>query len=285
MREERLRTDDHSRDSAGLTHVYPVLSRRAGGLSVGINLNPNRACNWRCVYCQVPGLVRGSAPEIDGKLLERELRGLLTEVRQGDLLERRLPPEARRLVDVAFSGDGEPTTARGLADIVRRVGRVLAEHGLAGSLPVRLITNGSRMLEPPVQEALEVLAGLGGEVWFKLDRATREGRARINDVRGDPERVLEQLAACASRCPTWLQTCMFRFDGEDPPEEELVAWLELVERALAQGVRLEGVLLYGLARPSLQPEAPRLERLPLEWLDAFAERIRARTGLAVRVSE
>ena len=59
----RLTVTDHSRDSAGMTYVYPVVSRRAGGVSVGINLNPNNACNWACVYCQVPDLARGTAPE------------------------------------------------------------------------------------------------------------------------------------------------------------------------------------------------------------------------------
>jgi hypothetical protein len=60
-----LKTEDHSRDSAGMRYVYPVVSRRAGGVSVGINLNPNNACNWRCIYCQVPGLTRGGPPPID----------------------------------------------------------------------------------------------------------------------------------------------------------------------------------------------------------------------------
>ncbi|GIS62123.1 MAG: hypothetical protein CM1200mP2_43480 [Planctomycetaceae bacterium] len=33
--------------------VYPVLSRRSHGLSVGINLNPDKICNFDCIYCQV----------------------------------------------------------------------------------------------------------------------------------------------------------------------------------------------------------------------------------------
>src|SRR5258706_11378459 len=107
-----LTTDNHDRDSAGMTYVYPVVSRRAGGVSVGINLNPNNACNWRCVYCQVPGLVFGNAPAIDLALLETELRGFLQEALHGDWMERCVPEEARRLSDVAFSGNGEPTSSR-----------------------------------------------------------------------------------------------------------------------------------------------------------------------------
>jgi DNA repair photolyase len=72
--------ENHDRDSTGMRYVYAVISRRAGGVSVGINLNPNNACNWRCVYCQVPDLVRGSRPAIDLPQLERELRELLREL-------------------------------------------------------------------------------------------------------------------------------------------------------------------------------------------------------------
>ena len=72
-----LGPEDHDRAAAGLAYVYPVVSRRAEGVSVGVNLNPNDACNWRCVYCQVPGLIAGNAPKIDLELLEVELREFL----------------------------------------------------------------------------------------------------------------------------------------------------------------------------------------------------------------
>jgi wyosine [tRNA(Phe)-imidazoG37] synthetase (radical SAM superfamily) len=53
--------------------VYPVWSRRAQGISIGINLHPNRCCNWRCIYCQAPGLKRGRSPTISIEKLEQEL--------------------------------------------------------------------------------------------------------------------------------------------------------------------------------------------------------------------
>jgi len=46
MNSPQLTIHNHNRDSAGYAYVYPVVSRRAGGVSVGINLNPNNACNW-----------------------------------------------------------------------------------------------------------------------------------------------------------------------------------------------------------------------------------------------
>src|SRR5947207_1534982 len=114
----QLTTRDHDRDRFGSTYIYPVLSRRAHGLSIGINLNPNKACNWRCVYCQVPGLVAGMAPPIDVAQLERELRALLEEVVRGDWLARHLPEGSRELRDLALSGDGESTSAEEFPEVV-----------------------------------------------------------------------------------------------------------------------------------------------------------------------
>ncbi|HEX6885582.1 MAG TPA: radical SAM protein [Planctomycetota bacterium] len=278
----RLSTGDHARDAAGLLYVYPVVSRRSGGLSIGINLNPNKACNWRCVYCQVEGLVRGKGPAIDLVRLERELRGFLAEVLHGDWLVRHAPPEARKLNDIAFSGDGESTSSPDFAAAVEVVRRVRAELGLEASVKLVLITNGSLVHQRAVQTGLSALGARNGEVWFKLDRATDEGMRAVNDVAPGMARVRTNLRLCCSLAPTWIQTCVFARGGEGPSEPELAAYLELVRAHLREGPPPLGVLLYGLARPSHQPEAPELARLPEEWLAAFAARIRA-LGLEVRV--
>ena len=129
-----LSTKDHSRDSAGLTYVYPVISRRSGGLSIGINLNPNNACNWRCVYCQVPNLARGAAPDIDEKRLGDELRGLLNEILTGDFYHRfQIPAEQRVIKDVAISGNGEPTSCKTFDRIVEAIGAIRRPGLLGGS--------------------------------------------------------------------------------------------------------------------------------------------------------
>ena len=60
-----LTITDHSRVFNNFTYIYPVVSRRSEGVSLGINLNINNACNWRCVYCQVEGLVRGKPEPIN----------------------------------------------------------------------------------------------------------------------------------------------------------------------------------------------------------------------------
>lgn len=285
-----LTRTNHDRDNAGMTYVYPVVSRRAGGVSVGINLNPNDACNWACIYCQVPNLVRGAAPEIDLVQLENELRTMLTDIVRGDFMERRVPADARRLNDIALSGNGEPTSAKAFPDVIELIGRVMADFGLLGSsdpegkaVKLVLITNGSLADRPRVRDGLRRMAQLNGEVWFKVDRATAAGMRAVNQTRIAPEKQFERLAATARLCPTWLQTCVFATDGAPPGETEQAAYLELVARIRREGVPVQGVLLYGLARPSMQPAASRLSALPAEWLEAFAEKVRA-AGLPVKVS-
>ncbi|MCA1979178.1 MAG: radical SAM protein [Thiobacillus sp.] len=278
-----LTVQNHDRDSADLTYVYPVVSRRAGGVSVGVNLNPNNACNWACVYCQVPNLARGTAPAIDLARLDAELRTLLADILRGDFMQTRVPEGARRLNDIALSGNGEPTSAREFPEVIALIGRVMADFDLAGKVKLVLITNGSLADRPRVQAGLKLMAAMNGEVWFKFDSATPAGMRAINQTRTTPEKQFARLALAARLCPTWLQTCVFALDGAPPAAAEQAAYLEAVARIRREGIPVQGVLLYGLARPSMQPQATRLSALPGGWLDDFAARIRA-AGLPVKVS-
>ena len=105
----------------------------------------------------------------------------------------------------------------------------------------------------------------------------------INQTRIAPDKQFARLATAAQLCPTWLQTCLFALDGAPPSDPEQAAYLAAVDRIRQQQIPVRGVLLYGLARPSMQPQAKRLSALPVAWLEAFAEKIRA-AGLPVKVS-
>jgi wyosine [tRNA(Phe)-imidazoG37] synthetase (radical SAM superfamily) len=273
----------HDRDNMGMTYVYPVVSRRAGGVSVGINLNPNNACNWACIYCQVPNLTRGTAPAIDLSLLERELRSMLTDILQGDFMQTRVPESARRLNDIALSGNGEPTSAKEFPLVVDLIGRIMADFGLVGKIKLVLITNGSLTDRPRVQESLKRMAALNGEVWFKFDSATASGLRRINQTRTLPEKHFARLKLAASICPTWIQTCVFALDGLPPDAAEQEAYLAMISLIKKERIPVQGVLLYGLARPSLQPAAPRLAQLTLDWMENWAKAIR-KAGLPVKLT-
>jgi wyosine [tRNA(Phe)-imidazoG37] synthetase (radical SAM superfamily) len=250
---------------------------------VGINLNPNNACNWACVYCQVPDLTRGAAPEIDLAQLEAELRAMLADLLHGDFMQTRVPEGARRLNDIALSGNGEPTSAKAFPQVIELIGRVMKDFGLLGTIKLVLITNGSLADRPRVQDGLQKMAALNGEVWFKFDSATASGMRCINQTRISPDKQFERLAVAARLCPTWLQTCVFALDGAPPSEAEQAAYLAAVTCIQQKAIPVQGVLLYGLARPSMQPQAGRLSALPAAWLEAFADQIRA-AGLTVKVS-
>jgi len=278
----KLDTTHHDRNVVGMTYVYPVVSRRSGGVSVGINLNVNNACNWRCIYCQVPELKRGSPPPVDLARLEDELHRMLDAIVHGDFMASSVPEGMRRLNDIALSGNGEPTSSAEFPAVLDIVSRQLEKFGLVGQIKVVLITNGSLTHRPYVQAGLAQLGKIGGEVWFKLDRATADGLNRINQTETTPEKVMRNLSICANLCPTWIQSCVFALDRLPPGETEIEAYLAFLNQALASGVPLSGVLLYGLARASTQPEAPHLSPLPDDWLASLAGRIRL-TGLLVQV--
>ncbi len=278
-----LNITDHSRDSVGMTYVYPVVSRRAGGVSVGINLNPNNACNWRCIYCQVPDLKRGTAPKIDLALLELELRTFLHELLHGSFMQKHVPLAARRINDIALSGNGEPTSAKEFEQVIALIAHVRSQFELPQDLKLVLITNGSLINRATVQAGLHHMARLNGEVWFKLDSITLEGRQRINNTHISLKQVNNHLRIAASLCPTWLQTCIFQINGTPPTDKESDAYLRFITRLLEDAVPVKGVLLYGLARPSMQPEAPMLSKVSEAWMQSFAEKIRA-LGLAVKLN-
>jgi len=274
---------NHDRDSANLRYIYPVVSRRAGGVSVGINLNPNNACNWRCIYCQVPDLIRGTAPPVDLAVLENELRDFLHELLNGNFMQNRVPEGARRINDIALSGNGEPTSSAEFRQVIELLARVRNELALPDTIKTVLISNGSLLYRSEVQQGLSEMAKLNGELWFKLDRASEQEMQRVNDTYLRMSKVHDNLITAIALCPVWIQTCWFALDGEPPSRRDEDDYLEFLAGLLRNGHKPQGVLLYTLARPSLQIEAARLAALPEPTLEAFAERIRA-LGLVVKVS-
>jgi len=285
LSENKLNVTDHSRDSAGLRYVYPVISRRAGGVSIGINLNTNNACNWRCIYCQVPDLTRGGPPPVDMARLEQELRQFLHELMHGDFMQTRVPEGVRRINDIALSGNGEPTSAEGFADVIDLVCRLKEELQLPPDIKLVLITNGSLLNRDNVQQGLRRMAQCNGEVWFKLDRASEAGMLQVNDTHVTLDKVRRNLAAAIECCPnTWLQTCWFALDDNAPDKQDEDDYVNFLGSLLKDDIRPQGVLLYTLARASLQPEAPRLRALPHDALENFATRVRG-LGLEVKVAD
>ncbi len=267
-----LSIHDHSRELSGLKYIYSVISRRVGGLSIGVNLNVNNACNWQCIYCEIPNLTRGTPPPIELDVLEQELRFFLNEIINGDYMEKNVSLEDRHLKDIAFSGNGEPTSAEEFPEVISIVKKLLEEFNLLHKIKIRLITNGSLMHQASVIKSVEMLKEMNGEVWFKVDAATEESIKTINQVNLKPHQILERLKNSANVCPTFVQTCIFSINGNGPSEKDINAYIELINEVKSN---IQGVHLYGLARPSLQPQAKNLGRIDEEVLQDIAKELRS----------
>jgi len=265
-----LSIHDHSRELSGLKYIYSVISRRAGGLSIGVNLNVNNACNWQCIYCEIPNLTRGSPPPIELDVLEDELRFFLHEIIHGDYMEKNVAIEDRHLKDIAFSGNGEPTSAEEFPQVILIVKKILEEFNLLHKIKIRLITNGSLMHKESVLEGIQVLAKMNGEVWFKVDAALEENSKVINQVNIKPQQAIDRLKRCSEICPTFVQTCIFTIDNKEPNNKEIDAYIKLIDSAKKS---IKGVHLYGITRPSMQPEAYRLGRVNINVLENIADQL------------
>ena len=265
-----LSIHDHSRELSGLKYIYSVISRRAGGLSIGVNLNINNACNWQCIYCEIPNLTRGSPPPIELDVLEDELRFFLHEIIHGDYMEKNVAIEDRHLKDIAFSGNGEPTSAEEFPQVILIVKKILEEFNLLHKIKIRLITNGSLMHKESVLEGIQVLANMNGEVWFKVDAGLEESTKVINQVNIKPQQAIDRLKRCSEICPTFVQTCIFTIDNKEPNNKEIDAYIKLIDSAKKS---IKGVHLYGIARPSMQPEAYRLGRVNINVLENIADQL------------
>lgn len=280
----RLTICNHDRDIAGLKYIYPVISRRAGGLSIGVNFNINNACNWRCIYCQVPDLQRGNAPEMDFALLEDELRYFVDFVQHGDFYDKfNVAQEQRVIKDIAISGNGEPTSLKEFARAIQLLGEIATGVGVFPNSHFVLITNGSLIHKAEVQAGLKELARFGGEIWFKLDSATAQGRRLINNSAQSQRQMLENLKIATELCTTKLQTCMLHYLNQAWSAPEKQAYLQLLKELRDRKIIIDKIMLYSIARQSFQPEADDLENIERNEMGAFAADIKA-LGYDVSVS-
>jgi wyosine [tRNA(Phe)-imidazoG37] synthetase (radical SAM superfamily) len=265
----------HGRHWRGFHYVYPVISRRAHGLSIGINLNPDLACNLDCVYCQVDRSRPPRAAKVDMETLERELRGIAANY-QGLFSEPEficVPPEYRRLNDIAFSGDGEPTASPLFPDAARLAAAVRRDYKL-NEAKIVVITNACFLSRPKVAETLAFLDENNGEIWAKLDAGTEEGFRRVNRARVVTlQHVLDNILGAARVRPIVIQSLFLRLHGHPPPPEEIAAYLERLHWIGQSGGQISLVQLYTVARRPVEAYAEPLSRDQLEQIAARVREI------------
>ena len=273
----RLDFRDHRRELDRNRFVYAVVSRRARGLSIGVNLNPDKACNFDCPYCQVDRGRPGGPPRVDVGALAGELAALLRGAAAGELWTRppfdTAPPELRRVRDIAFAGDGEPTLAAELPDAAAAARNV--RDALAPGVPLRLLTNATLFHAARVRAALSLF----DELWCKLDAGSEDYFQLVDGTRVPLSRVLENLLLVARERPIVVQSLFLQLAGAGPDDVEIGAWAERLQAIITGGGRIDHVQVYTVAR---RPADDRVTALPPARLEQIAARARA-LGLRAEV--
>ncbi|MCS7238651.1 MAG: radical SAM protein [Thermoguttaceae bacterium] len=282
---ELIRTfvSNHPRTFEDNCYVYPVISRRAGGVSIGVNLNPDKSCNFSCVYCQVDRSTRPPRQEISLLRLREELDEMLNYVTPEGLFTHpsfsHLPPQRRHVHDIAFSGDGEPTACPQFVDAVKLAAELRRERSL-WMLKLVLITNASLLDRAQVEEGLAILDANNGEIWAKLDAGTEDYFARIARTPIKLQKIVDNICQTARKRPVVIQSLFMKINGQAPPPEELEAYCERLNDIRANGGTVKLVQVYTIARPPAEYFVAPLSRAELISL---GELIRTRTGLPVAV--
>ena len=263
----------HPRSFENTRFAYAVVSRRAGGISIGVNLNPDKACNFDCVYCQVDRSVPGRDRTVDLDVMEGEVRRLLAAARDGSLYEsarfRGVPDRYRRAVDIAFSGDGEPTSFRPFADAVRRVVAARDASGMS-EIKVRLITNTAGLDRADVRDGVRLMMATNGEIWAKLDAGTAGYYREICRTAVPFDRILQNIGEAAGEHSVVVQSLFLRTRGIGPPPEEIDAYAGRLAAIADDGGRITRVQIYTIARP---PAESWVSPLPHGDLEGIARRV------------
>jgi len=271
----------HARQFRDNRFVYPVLSRRAGGISLGVNLNPDKVCNFDCIYCQVDRRRQGTTRFVDLPQLIEEIDAMLPWIASGQIYRsdpfRDTPPRLRTLHDLAFSGDGEPTSYRNFDQIVAACAQRKRAHGL-GAVKMVLITNASMLHRPHVRRALGILDQNQGEIWAKLDAGTEAYYRQVDRTSIPFPQILANIAEAARARPIVIQSLFMQIDGCPPNQAEQEAFCHRLVEIADAGGRIQLVQLYTVAR---RPADSRVTPLEDAQVDALANLVRQQTGLPV----
>ncbi|HKD36833.1 MAG TPA: radical SAM protein [Pirellulales bacterium] len=269
----------HERAFEQFRFVYPVLSRRSAGLSIGVNLNPDKICNFDCIYCQVDRTRQSETTFVETPALLAELDTMLDLAASGRIFEAEkfaaTPAPLRRLNDIAFSGDGEPTTYRNFDEIIAACAEFKERHRLA-DVKMVLISNASMFHRPHVERGLAILDRNNGEIWAKLEAGTEDYYKLVERTPIPFRQILDNITAAARIRPLVIQALFMRVNGEPPSPAEQTAFCDRLNEITAAGGKLKLVQIYTVAR---RPAESFVTPLTNAEVDDLTELVRSRTGL------
>ena len=263
--------------------VYVTVSPRAKGLSVGVNLNPDKHCNFDCAYCEVNRLSPATDQRLDIDVMVTELQNTLDLIRSGSLQGlpefRSLPDNLLQLKHVALSGDGEPTLCTIFLEAVEAVLHLRALNR-SNFFKLVLITNASNLDAEQVQQGVQLMTK-ADEVWAKLDVGTPEQLRKINRTDVPLDKIFANILLMARKRPVVIQSLFASIDGEEPTAAEIDAYVDRLEQLKNSGAQIQLVQIYSATRPVGQLH--HCEHLSLRRLSQIAQTVRSKTGLKVEI--
>jgi len=272
----------YPRDFLQNQFVYLVISPRAHGLSVGVNMNPVLRCDFQCLYCEIDRNAPPRAQQMDIGTMTNELGATLAMAYANRLKEMprysRLPSDLLQMRHVVLSGDGEPTMANNFAEVVKSVVSIRT----TGAFPffkIVLTTNSTTLDRPEVQHGLRSLTD-GDEVWAKLDGGTQAYISRLNGATISIEKITSNILELARRRPVVIQSLFPAIDGQEPPEVEIEEYALRLKRLKAEGAQIPLVQVYSATRPMARTGC---SHLPLRTLSKIARTVREVAGLRAEV--
>lgn len=119
-----------------MSHIFgPVPSRRLG-LSLGIDLIPQKTCSFDCIYCQV-GKTTDRIMECSSFVSVPEVIDELKDVLS------KTPPDV-----ITLAGSGEPTLNKDIGEVISEIKKIT-------SIPLTLLTNGSLLWKKEIRERVK----------------------------------------------------------------------------------------------------------------------------------
>jgi len=221
--------------TSGSRYIYgPVPSQRLG-LSLGVDLVPFKICPYDCIYCQLGRTTHRTTVRQEYEPITEILSELEQKLADGPVPDY-----------VTLSGSGEPT-------LHVRIGELLEKIKKMTSIPVAVLTNGSLLWRPEVQDALMeadlVLPSLDAGDDFLFHYVNRPHREITF------EGMVHGLAEFTGRFSqqVWLEVFLLAGVTNTVTEVEKIA-------ALARRIKPAKVQLLTVSRPPVEDFA-----CPVSW--------------------